>query len=164
MKNLFGKAPALKLIVLIGIFAFLFSNLQTQNTKSALHNLDTRIQQEFHVSKAEVTDYLMEHEYSAPLSESITQFRMASLYGYYLDGHTGGDPQWLILAEQLRAVNDPDIFKYLSMDDHEAIAQFLEEHEYKNDPPITEKDIAPLIERMQKAYNKYTQSAQETFR
>ena len=155
MKKIFGERPFLKLIMLVGVFALLFSNLQAQNTISALNELDSRIELEFSFSKSSVAHYLKEHEYSAPLSESITQFRMATMYGYYLDGRSGGDPQWLILAEQLREVNNPDIFKYLSNDDHEVIAQFLEEHEYKNDPEITEEDIAPLVERLKGAVNKY---------
>lgn len=163
MKKVFGERTVLKLIILIGIFALLFSNLQAQNTNSALNELDSRIELEFGFSKSSVAHYLREHEYSAPLSESITQFRMASMYGYYLDGRSGGDPQWLIIAEPLREVSNPDIFKYLSNDDCDAIAQFLEEHEYKNDPQITEEDIAPLVERLKEAVNQYiAQSSKPT--
>jgi hypothetical protein len=32
----------------------------------------------------------------------------------------------------------------------------LEEHEYKNDPQITEEDIAPLVQRLKAAVDKYT--------
>ena len=155
MKKIFGEHIGLKLIVLICIFASLFSNLQARNINSGLSHLDYQILREFGTSKTDIAYYLMEHEYSVTLSESITQFRMASLYGYYLDGYAGGDPQWLILAAQLREINNPDIFKYLSNDDCEVIAQFLEEHEYKNDPQITEEDIAPLIDRLKEAVNKY---------
>jgi hypothetical protein len=156
MKKILGEHPVLKLIIFVCLSVSLFYNYQARDTNSALSHLDYQIQREFGASKAEVAYYLMEHEYSASLSESITQFRMSSLYGYYLDGHAGGDPQWLTLAEQLRQVNDPDIFKYLSNDDREAIAQFLEEHEYKNDPQITEEDIAPLVQRLKAAVDKYT--------
>ncbi len=72
-----------------------------------------------------------------------------------MDGKTGGDPQWLILAEQLREANNPDVFKYLSNDDITEIAQFLEQHEYQNTPQISEEDIAPLIQSIQAALNRY---------
>lgn len=135
--------------------AVFFSSQHTKDTKAALYELDTRIEVEFAFAKSGVANYLLEQDYSAHLSEAITKFRMAALYGYYLDGQAGGDPQWLILAEQLREVNNPDIYKYLSDNDREAIASFLEQHEYQNDPEITEADIAPLIERLQKAVNEY---------
>lgn len=141
--------------IIVFCFAWFFLNQQAKNTSAGLSALDNRIEMEFSFSKSKLADYLMEYEYSAPLSEAITQFRMASLYGYYLDGKTGGDPQWLILAEQLREANNPDVFKYLSNDDITEIAQFLEQHEYQNTPQISEEDIAPLIQSIQAALNRY---------
>ncbi|MGI5963066.1 MAG: helix-turn-helix domain-containing protein [Lawsonibacter sp.] len=105
----------IRIAIAVIVFFFWFLNIQqSSNTAVGLDALDTRIELEFSFSKSGIAQYLTEYEYSASLSDSITKFRMASLYGYYLDGQVGGDPQWLILAEQLREISNPDVFKYLS--------------------------------------------------
>ena len=152
--KLFSDVMRIAMLIIVCIAVF-FASRSTKNTETSLNRLDTRIEMEFSFAKSGVADCLLEPNYSTRLSESIEKFRMAAMYGYYLDGQFGGDPQWLILAEQLREVNDPEIYKYLSSNDREAIAVFLEQHKYQNDPEITQSDIAPLIERLKNAVDEY---------
>lgn len=155
MKKRFGDHPALILILLVGIVVSTFYSSQEADTRSSLRELDARIELEFDSAKSSVAYHLREDVSSASLSEAISQLRMASLYGYYLDGRFGGDPQWLLLAEPLREIGDPAVLAHLSRDDREAIAQFLDEHGYRNDPPITETDLVPLIGPLEGAVSKY---------
>ena len=93
MKKRFGDHPALILILLVGIVVSTFYSSQEADTRSSLRELDARIELEFDSAKSSVAYHLREDVSSASLSEAISRFRMASLYGYYLDGRFGGDPQ-----------------------------------------------------------------------
>ena len=133
----------------------LLAGFRARRTAAQLAALDTRVRQEFTFARLAAADALSEHTCSPALSQAVTKLQMTALYGYDTDGRGGGDPQWLILAEALQEVSNPDIFRCLSDADCGAIAQFFSTHDYRNSPPIAAEDLAPLLEPLQTAVNLY---------
>lgn len=144
------------LIALLGIS--IWQNSHTSRLSQSLDQLDSRISTEFDGAKHMLSFALRDYEYSPLLTQSIEGFKVASLYGYYLDGFSGGDAQWCILSQAIGELNNEEIFQYLSKEDCDMIADFLDEHEYKNSPEIAEEEIAPILERIESILQEYTAS------
>ncbi len=50
------------------------------------------------------------------------------------------------LGQALSEINNEEAFNYISYGDLDVIAKFLDEHEYKNTPEITRKDMDHVLE------------------
>ena len=150
-------------IILSILFIFLLVSLIWQNytlskLNSALNSLDSRIESEFDGTKSMLSYAFRSQEYSILLSRNIESFKELSLYGYYLDGYYGGDDKWCDLSQAIGELNNKEIFQYLSKEDCEMIADFLDEHEYINSPQITEEEIKPILERIEAILQEYSSS------
>ena len=89
------------------------------------------------------------------LARELEQLQTAALYGYCFDGFSGGDAQWCPLSQALGELNDPAIFALLTEEDCGTIADFLENHSYRNDPELTESDVAPILDRVEAVLAEY---------
>ena len=96
-----------------------------------------------------------EAAYTPLLARELEQLQTAALYGYYFDGFSGGDAQWCPLSQALGELNDPAIFALLTEEDCGTIADFLESHSYRNDPELTESDVAPILDRVEAVLAEY---------
>ena len=83
------------------------------------------------------------------------RLQTAALYGYCFDGFSGGDAQWCPLSQALGELNDPAIFALLTEEDCGTIADFLGSHSYRNDPELTESDVAPILDRVEAVLAEY---------
>ena len=160
-KNKRIKTLSRSIWIALIIGAIFFSFFQTRrNTRlnQSLEQLDARIAMEFNGAKSMLSHEFAQQEYTPLLARKLEKFEMVCLYGYYLDGFSGGDAQWCLFSQALGEVNNEEIFRLLSPEDCRMIADFLAQHDYHNCPQITREDISPILERIESILQEYTAS------
>ena len=135
-----STVTAILLLVLVCLNSW--QSRQSARLRESMGQMDLRMEREFEGARV-------------LLSGELEQLQTAALYGYCFDGFSGGDAQWCPLSQALGELNDPAIFALLTEEDCGTIADFLENHSYRNDPELTESDVAPILDRVEAVLAEY---------
>ena len=135
-----STVTAILLLVLVCLNSW--QSRQSARLRESMGQMDLRMEREFEGARV-------------LLARELEQLQTAALYGYCFDGFSGGDAQWCPLSQALGELNDPAIFALLTEEDCGTIADFLENHSYRNDPELTESDVAPILDRVEAVLAEY---------
>lgn len=144
---------AILLLVLVCLNSW--QSRQSARLRESMGQMDLRMEREFEGARVLLSGEFREAAYTPLLARELEQLQTAALYGYCFDGFSGGDAQWCPLSQALGELNDPAIFALLTEEDCGTIADFLENHSYRNDPELTESDVAPILDRVEAVLAEY---------
>lgn len=148
-----SMVTAILLLVLVCLNSW--QSRQPARLRESMGQMDIRMEREFEGARVLLSGEFREAAYTPLLARELEQLQTAALYGYYFDGFSGGDAQWCPLSQALGELNDPAIFALLTEEDCGTIADFLENHSYRNDPELTESDVAPILDRVEAVLAEY---------
>lgn len=143
------KAFPTLILSLICLLLFL-QNQEAKSIRQDINALDVWMESEFEGSKNMLVYYLQAKEFDFLDLRQLTRFQMAAMYGRYMEHNKlGGDPEWSSLAQALDLLKHDEIFNRLTDADFDMILTFLNNHSYRNEPVITQADLAPIVDRFE---------------